>query len=99
MTTYTIRSRILRTTLFLISAAFVAIPQANASDLDLSTECHDAAAAQAVASFRDEIKIQLEQSTQLFFPVDVNVEAAATGMDKVVKQTSAVASNELNEAS
>ena len=83
MNAYTIRNHTLRTALFLICAGLFGISQA--SELDLSTEFH-AAAEQAVASIRDKVKIQLDESIQPLFLVDVNLEAAATDMDKVVKQ-------------
>ena len=96
MNAYTIRNHTLRTALFFICAGLFGISQA--SELDLSTEFR-AAAEQAVASFRDEVKTQLDQSIQPFFPVDVNLEAAATDMDEVVKQLSVVTRDELEEAS
>ena len=98
MNACTIHHHTLRTALFLISAGFAVIPHANASELDLSTEFH-AAAMQAVASSRDAIKSQLEQSIQSLFPVDASLVAAATDRDKVVKQNPSVSADELNEAS
>ena len=100
MTDYTIRNHTPRTVaaLLLISAGLVGTLQANASEHDLSTEFR-AAAEQAVASIRDELKTQLDQSIQPLFPTDESLVAAATDMDEVVKQMPSVSRDDLDGAS
>ena len=100
MNAYTIRNHTRRTVaaLLLISAGLVGPLQANASELDLSTEFR-AAAEQAVTSIRDELKSQLDLSIQPQFSTDESLLTAATNMDEVVKQTPSVSRDDLDEAS
>ena len=85
MNVYTVRNHTLRAALLLISGGFVGIQQANASELNLSTEFH-ASAEQAVAGIRDELKIQFGQSIQPLFPTEESLVADAMDMDEVMKQ-------------
>ena len=96
MKTYSIGNHALRAALFVISGGLIGITQA--SELDLSTEFH-AAAEQAVAGIRDELKIELDLSIRPLLPSEESLMAHAMDMDKVMKQMPVVSGGESDESS